>query len=191
LATYFWSDTHFGHRGIIGYCGRQYQDVEEMNAALISRWNAAVKKETDTVWFLGDFGFHSSTHLLEIFYKLRGKKCLVPGNHDDRNKSILKFPWERVERLHTYKEDSLRAELCHYPLMTWKMQAHGALMLHGHSHGTLPKTHPRRIDVGCDVFQWPLTLNDLFQVSLQREAESVKVSNSAALKIEEDAPRED
>ena len=156
--TYFWADTHFNHAGILHHCSRPWATVAEMNRALVERWNAAVSRESDEVWFLGDFGFSPGTGhpvgepLDSIFFRLRGRKFLVVGNHDDRNPRVLRLPWERQERLVTFRLDGRRAELCHYPLETWKNAQSGALMLHGHSHGTLRRPLPHRFDVGADVF---------------------------------------
>lgn len=157
--TYFWSDTHFNHAGIIRYCTRPYASVQQMNGALIERWNYAVQKDSDTVWLLGDFAFThpSGMDIAEIFSRLRGRKCLLVGNHDERNPAVMKLPWERVERLFTFKEAGGRAELCHYPLETWKAAHHGALMLHGHSHGTLKRQIPHRFDMGADVRMAPVS----------------------------------
>jgi calcineurin-like phosphoesterase family protein len=171
MSTFFWSDTHFGHRNIIKYAERPYASVEEMNDALIKRWNFTVNPE-DTIWFLGDFGWSGpSNYIKDIFRKLNGTKCLVVGNHDDRIKEIQKLPWNRIERLFTYKEGDARAELCHYPLMSWKSSAYGTLMLHGHSHGSLPKTHPNRIDVGCDVFHCPVSFGVLLEIAKRNKEE--------------------
>jgi len=163
MATYFWADTHFNHKGILKYTSRPYKNTLEMNAELIARWNSVVLQESDEVYFLGDFGFHHSEgrDLGEIFWKLRGRKSLVVGNHDEKNPKTLKLPWERVENLYTFKSGGFRAELCHYPLETWKACWRGSLMLHGHCHGTLKRKLPKRFDVGCDVEHLPVLWEDL------------------------------
>lgn len=163
MSTYFIADTHFNHAGILRHTKRGYRHVDEMNEAIIDAWNAAVKRESDVVYHLGDFGFSGSklVPLDVIFWRLRGVKHLIVGNHDERNPKALKLPWESVEKLRTFKDRGLRAELCHYPLTTWKdAYSRNALMLHGHSHGTLPKI-PRRFDVGFDVFGEPVEWNTL------------------------------
>lgn len=173
MSTFFWADTHFNHAGIIGYSARPYSNVAEMNTALVERWNARVGPR-DTVWLLGDFAFKGEADLDELFSKLRGVKCLVVGNHDERNPAVLKLPWERIERLYTYHHDKYkRAELCHYPLETWKSSAQGALALHGHSHGTLKRQLPHRFDVGADVFQSPVTFEELWERAIKQRFEPV------------------
>lgn len=167
MSVYFWGDTHFNHAGILRHTSRPWRTVKEMNEALIQAWNDTVRRESDIVYHLGDFGFSGARlqPLEVIWHRLRGVKHLLVGNHDERNPKVLKLPWESVEKLRTFKDRGLRAELCHYPLETWK-DAYGrrALMIHGHSHGTLPK-RPRRWDVGVDFFEAPVEWNALVTLS--------------------------
>lgn len=171
MSVYLVSDTHFNHEGIIRHCSRGFASVEDMNEELIAKWNAAVVRESDTVWHLGDFGFSHSqrTPLAEVFHRLRGKKHLVVGNHDEKNPQVLKLPWERVERLFTLKQGAIRAELCHYPLETWKGSWRGALMLHGHCHGSLKRKIAKRFDMGVDALarNGPVLLEDVWEAGLR------------------------
>lgn len=52
--TFFTSDTHFGHANIIRFCKRPFENVEEMNEALIENWNKVVSDD-DTVFHLGEY----------------------------------------------------------------------------------------------------------------------------------------
>ena len=73
------SDTHFGHANIIGYCGRPFGSVSEMDEELVSRWNSVVKAQ-DHVYHLGDVTMRKAD--LSIVRRLNGHKRLVFGNHD-------------------------------------------------------------------------------------------------------------
>jgi calcineurin-like phosphoesterase family protein len=79
---WYTSDLHAGHSNIIGYCARPFPDVEAMNAAIFSRWEATVDG-SDEVWVLGDvvLGPKWRQHLNTIAV-LPGRKTLVAGNHD-------------------------------------------------------------------------------------------------------------
>lgn len=79
--TFFISDTHFGHANILQYepVARQFVTVEEMNEAMIDRWNRVVQP-FDKVYHLGDFCFGAKN--IEIAGRLNGQKRLVLGNHD-------------------------------------------------------------------------------------------------------------
>jgi calcineurin-like phosphoesterase family protein len=78
-------DLHLGHRGITkflrpdGSKERPWDDVEEMNEALIANWNSVVRPK-DTVIVLGDFVINRSA--LPLAARLNGTKELVMGNHD-------------------------------------------------------------------------------------------------------------
>lgn len=80
----FTSDLHFGHKNIIDYCNRPFEDVEEMNDSLIKCWNKAVNWD-DTVYVLGDFTFLSQERTSEICSQLKGRIKLIKGNHDKRS----------------------------------------------------------------------------------------------------------
>lgn len=81
MAIWFTADTEFFHRAIIGYCGRPFRTVEDMNAVLVERWNARVC-DGDTVYVLGDFAYGPFVLARAICEALRGQKILVQGNHD-------------------------------------------------------------------------------------------------------------
>jgi len=162
---HFWADTHFNHAGILQYATRPYGGVKEMNAALIERWNTTVQTD-DVIWFLGDFGFPPKAggdELTSIFAQLNGQKNLIVGNHDYKNKQVLRLGWNELEDLKQVKLGGVRATLCHYPLETWPASWSGAIMLHGHCHGTLKRKLPKRFDVGCDVEWVPVSGEALLQ----------------------------
>lgn len=141
----------------------------EMNEALVDRWNETVRP-SDTIWLLGDFAFSAKdADLPALFARLHGHKCLVVGNHDDRNPKVLKLGWERVERLLAVKALGMRAVACHFPLETWEGAARGYIHVHGHSHGTLKRKLPRRWDVGVDVQPRPVSLDALWEMGQAQE----------------------
>ena len=84
------SDTHFNHANILtfkdslGKPCRKFSSVEEMNEVMIERWNNVVR-DGDTIYHLGDvlFGNDKDDWLNKNMPRLRGKKRLIFGNHDD------------------------------------------------------------------------------------------------------------
>lgn len=81
------SDHHFGHKHIIDFESRPFENVDEMSVTMIERWNSVVGKH-DKVFHLGDFSFLNREKTKEIIGKLNGKKFLIMGNHDrGRSKS--------------------------------------------------------------------------------------------------------
>jgi calcineurin-like phosphoesterase family protein len=81
MATWFTSDLHLGHANIINYCERPFTSVQQMNEALIDRWNAVVSP-TDTVWVLGDMALGVIDDSLPLVQRLAGRTLLLAGNHD-------------------------------------------------------------------------------------------------------------
>ena len=79
--VYMISDHHFGHKQMIDFESRPFNDVEEMTATMIERWNEVVGKE-DKVFHLGDFSFLNLERTREIVGRLNGYKVLILGNHD-------------------------------------------------------------------------------------------------------------
>lgn len=82
MRTFLISDTHFFHKNIIKYCNRPFANIEEMNEALIKNWNNTVKDE-DLIIHLGDIGLGNKTQIAEVISKLKGRKWLIMGNHDN------------------------------------------------------------------------------------------------------------
>jgi len=156
MSTFFTSDCHFGHANIIKHCQRPFASAAEMNEALISRWNAVVG-QNDTVWVLGDIAFRQSNGTFPgIFYRLKGIKHLIRGNHD--NDEVLAQPWASVS---DYKEINLHNKklvLSHYPMRSWNGMFKGALHLYGHCHGNIDD-YSNCVDVGVDRWDYtPVTL---------------------------------
>jgi calcineurin-like phosphoesterase family protein len=145
--TWFTSDTHFGHRAIIDMCGRPFADVDEMDDAMVAAWNAVVHTN-DVVWHLGDFAFRCHPQRAkEIFDALNGIKHLVVGNHD--KKPTLALGWAEVIPFRHLVVDGVQINLSHYAMRVWPGLHRGAVMLYGHSHGTLPGSRAT-LDVGVD-----------------------------------------
>lgn len=73
--TFFTADTHFGHANIIRYTKRPFETVAEMDATLVSNWNATVGPDDD-VWHLGDVA-HGTQRAEAILPRLNGRKHLI------------------------------------------------------------------------------------------------------------------
>ena len=82
MSRWWTSDHHFGHENIIGYCARPFTNADVMNRAMVERWNDTVA-DGDEVWILGDLVLGRLTiNLSAHVSRLKGRKILVPGNHD-------------------------------------------------------------------------------------------------------------
>lgn len=127
--TWFTSDHHFGHANILTFepVARPFNSVNEMNEALIARWNAVVCKH-DRVYHLGDFAF--GRHNIGMAAYLNGQKRLVMGNHDRYTTAdYLKY----FLSLHgaIYWNECV---LTHMPVHRDQLKHRAKLNLHGHLH---------------------------------------------------------
>lgn len=126
------ADPHFGHRGVCKFLRndgtklRPWNNPDDMDAALVDNWNSLVK-DGDRVYLAGDVVINR--RCLPILSKLKGRKCLVKGNHD-----IFKL------KDYTPYFDDIRAcvvgkgyIITHIPLHPACVERYG-LNIHGHLH---------------------------------------------------------
>lgn len=152
---FFTSDTHFGHYNAIQHCKRPFSSVEEMDEALISRWNEDVGAK-DIVYHLGDFKFSSKQKVSYYLDRLDGRVILIRGNHDHNLKAWELQLFNEVHDMLEIKQ--LNLFLCHYAMRVWPKKHYGARHLFGHSHGSI-EASPDSFDVGVDshnYFVWSL-----------------------------------
>ena len=132
----------------VNFDKRPFANVEEMHAYFLSRWNTKVTN-ADTVYILGDVALRGRhTPLVGFVAQLKGKKVLVKGNHDD----VSDYRYTKLfEEIVDYKEltDSIKGQvyklvLSHYPILMWKDQHRGSILLYGHTHNTIEDTFFQR-----------------------------------------------
>jgi len=163
MTTWFTSDTHFGHANIIKYSDRPFSSVEEMDRALIDRWNAKVGQE-DVVCFLGDFCFSDIIRGQRYLDRLNGIKHLIVGNHD--KPAVQLKGWASIKNLDEIRIEGQTIVLCHYAMRVWNKSHHGSWHLYGHSHGSLPDDpNSLSFDVGVDCHNFePLNMDDIRRI---------------------------
>ena len=167
--TYFTSDQHFGHFNIIRLCSRPFGTVEEMDEALLSKWNAKVKA-ADTVYILGDLFFRAAK-VEPILKALNGHKHLIVGNHDHtRRKRVEASDFASVQTLKEVEVDGRVLTLCHYPMLSYP-QARRGYMVYGHIHNNVRDDYwpliarrSRMLNAGVDVNDFePVTFDELVE----------------------------
>ncbi len=139
------ADCHFFHAALNARMDKRgFESVEEMNEYMICKWNDKVSN-TDTVVILGDLSLGTVDETNELISRLKGKLCLIVGNHD---KYVGKpgFNAGRFEWIDNYREitDSQKRIICsHYPIPFYEGQyrkRHNGepknYMLYGHVHET-------------------------------------------------------
>lgn len=85
--TWVYSDPHFYHKNIVKFTVddkgtklRPWDCAEQMTEDMIAWYNELVADE-DRVYILGDVAF-TPVAMTRSVSRLKGRKCLVPGNHD-------------------------------------------------------------------------------------------------------------
>ena len=168
---FFTADLHCGHKNIIKYCDRPFNNINEMNQTLVNNWNDVVL-EDDIVFVLGDFSYKmKSNDILHILKSLNGRKVLITGNHDYKGimkKQYLKDEFELIiPLLEIGVNDSSKRliSLCHYAMLTWPQSNKNSWHLFGHSHGNLNgdlRLSNRQMDVGVDCNNYkPFTYQEI------------------------------
>lgn len=154
MRWFFTSDEHYGHSNIIKYCQRPFEDVKEMNEALIANHNAVVR-DKDTVIHAGDFCFHPRT-ACEIIPRLKGHHIFLQGSHDFWAK-YLPFIFER-------EIEGNYIVVCHYPMLAWPKSRHGSIQLFGHAHGKSDLISEKQMDIGVDCNNfYPFSLEEILK----------------------------
>lgn len=156
MNIFFTSDTHYGHARVIEYSKRPFDDVNEMNEAMIANWNSVVRPG-DLVYHLGDFAFTDIDKACQIASRLKGQKYLVYGNHDKRLRKDVYFnmQWLWAKDYAEIKVGDQKIILMHYAMHVWNQSHRGSWQLHGHSHGSLEQDwYKLRTDVGVDCWNY-------------------------------------
>lgn len=189
------SDSHFNHANIIKYCpeSRPFETVEEMNEALIERWNSVVKPE-DTIIHCGDFFMGQINQIDEILPRLNGKITLVRGNHDSKS---------RIEK---YKEHGIQVKdifykaykgrffiFCHFPIANEEFMRmvrednSEVILCYGHLHYQAPKgLVDGTFHVGVDTNNLtPVNSEYVWELS-KHEQEKKKIPDQAIEDLETD-----
>lgn len=171
MTTWFTADLHFGHRNIIDYCDRPFDDVDQMNETIVDNWNETVAHD-DTVWVLGDVAMGNFDDSIALVGRLAGHKILVAGNHDrcwfghgERSEEwaprYMDAGFEQIVQGTTHVDvGDHRVLVCHFPYegdsqdeeryVEHRPVDEGEWLIHGHVHGEWA-TNGRMINVGVDV----------------------------------------
>lgn len=182
--VFFTSDTHFCHANVIEYSQRPFNDIDEMNEALIRNWNAVVPRD-GIVFHLGDFCFGKNKEWNEILDRLHGTIHLVLGNHDLRmaqHDVMARFASVLLEsRIHV---GTRWVWLNHFPMLCYAHERWD-WQLFGHIH-TNPKNNnimslermemlmPNQYDVGVDNNNFtPVSFHQLEEI-IQYQVETGK-----------------
>ncbi len=139
--TFFTSDTHFGHRNMLGFVkarGARFASIEEHDAELERLWNETVGVD-DELFHLGDIAFLSRANLDRLLRRLNGRKFLLMGNHD---KLPVAFYAEHFKVLRQPYPWGRGVVLSHAPLHPMCLSNRWKVNVHGHIHEARVREHP-------------------------------------------------
>jgi len=149
--TWVYSDPHFSHANICKFTKydgsklRPWDDVNEMDEEMITWYNDLVGDQ-DRVYILGDVAF-SAAKMKRAVGQLKGRKVLVPGNHEPPKMRKYFDLFDDV-RGYVVKKGFI---MSHIPiheqsLSRWKLN------IHGHLHANQIMSYPEDFDVNQDVY---------------------------------------
>jgi calcineurin-like phosphoesterase family protein len=177
---YFTADEHYGHRNIIKYCNRPFDDVNHMTEILIANFNAKVPPHGLT-YHLGDI-FWDSVSIADarnILKRLNGRHILVWGNHDGTSEKIKYYTseghFERTADVLLIRQDGApKIFMSHYAHRVWPDSHKGSYHLFGHSHNQLP-AYGLSLDVGVDGNNFtPYSISEINKIMLKKIAQGYK-----------------
>lgn len=161
---YFIADAHFGHNNIIKYENRPFLNIDEMDTALIKKWNSVVNSD-DTVYILGDFTLkHNFEKVKYYFDQLNGHKILIRGNHDALKEiQYLKMGFQSISDCITLENliDGRDVILSHYPPELEDINE-DTYYLYGHVHSKwcAARDQINTMCVCCECIDYtPISLN--------------------------------
>ena len=158
------SDTHFGHKNIINYADRPFKTVEEMDKAMIDKWNSIVSP-ADQVIFLGDFALANGSKIENYEKQLNGSISIILGNHDRKFEPRwwLDAGFQEVSSHPVVYKDFFI--LSHEPI-EWVTERLPVLNIHGHVHEkTAYNLANHHYNVSVEALNYaPMRLADIVQL---------------------------
>ena len=132
-AIFLTSDSHFGHAGVCRFMRndgvtklRPWDDPQEMDEAMIERWNERVRP-SDKVYHLGDVVINRKS--LTTLARLNGDKILIRGNHDIFRDDEYRTYFRELRAYHVMNG----MILSHIPVHPESLGRFG-VNIHGHLH---------------------------------------------------------
>lgn len=165
---FFSSDLHINHNKEFIYEIRGFDSVEEMNEAIIERFNAIVTPN-DTLYLLGDSCMGPVEAAAPILKRLHGNIIYSIGNHDT-NKRLIEYKhlgWKCIgyADMLVYKKYSFL--LSHWPTLVANQLDKPIWNLSGH-------THSKNIFNYLNVYNVAVDAHDCFPISLDEILDDIK-----------------
>lgn len=151
---FFISDLHLGHKNIINYCERPFDNIHDMDKMIIDAINSTVTM-TDELYILGDFSFKGDKPQHYRSQINCNNVHIILGNHDrPQNFTQHDSGFATVNYVKEIIFHKQKIFMSHYPHRSWPSSHRGSWMLYGHTHANLNHqdiTSPlKTLDVGVD-----------------------------------------
>lgn len=180
------SDTHFCHSKSFLYGVRGFSSVEEMNEAIVERWNSVIPEGQDTtIYHLGDIALSDTETAITYIKRLNGTIRWIRGNHcsDNRVDQILaacpnvQLISENKDNAWAYvlRDGKWRFYLSHYPTKVANYDdtpKHRAWCLCGHTH-----TSDRWRDIMDSCYHVEMDAHNCYPISLEQIKAEIKALN--------------
>jgi calcineurin-like phosphoesterase family protein len=132
------TDTHFGHKQMLEYCGRP----EDFSEILLKNLLSTVKQD-DILIHLGDICIGNDVMWHEKLMEIKGKHWLVKGNHDSKSNTwYLEHGWDMVCEQFSDRYFGKRILFSHKPV-AWDGEYE--INIHGHFHNSNPNRHEQEL----------------------------------------------
>lgn len=138
--NYYISDLHLFHEAVLKFDDRPFASIQEMHEVILENWNSRVKNG-DIVYILGDIALRGTLEeLISFVARLKGRKILIKGNHDDvsdyRYKQLFAEIYDYKEIQDQVGNDTYHLALMHYPIFSFKRMKKNGVLLYGHTHNS-------------------------------------------------------
>lgn len=174
---WFASDHHLFHKGILNFAnddgtlirGARFKTIEEHNGCILENHNSRVQ-DGDHVYFMGDLTFNYGEEFLSLFAKFKGKKRLIPGNHDDIKKLAPLF--KKVQIWRVFRElGDVPFTVSHVPIEPLSIK--GKFNVHGHIHQNAEAT-PWHINLSMEAIDYTPVSYDELQAKLEQRWKDIE-----------------
>ena len=165
--VWLWSDLHFGHKNIIEFSNRPFNNIEHMNECLVENFNDYVKPNDVSIW-VGDVAFGSDEFANELLNQCNGYKILIIGNHDFNKKKVRNLNFDEMHLLQHIETEGVDLVLTHYPMDNLPLPY---INIHGHLHagGNTSRDTLQHINVNCEFHGYkPINMSDLITMAKTR-----------------------
>lgn len=159
--VWVWTDQHFYHKNIIGFCDRPFTNVDHMTEHLIANYNEYVGKDDVCIWG-GDVGFGNDRQINNVLRRCNGYKILVIGNHDLNKGKLRHLDFDEIHLVYLLEN----VLFTHYPMdnIPWPW-----FNVHGHLHvgGTLNTGAPDlQYNANCELHGYrPVEFDEIRRIA--------------------------